>query len=68
MKHFLGSVGVRGSVRGPFFTRHPPTINKCYYFMLCCYILRQALFPTPVNTKQVVDTDGYNISSHGCSP
>ena len=22
MKHFLGSVGVRGSVRGPFFTRH----------------------------------------------
>ena len=23
MKHFLGSVGVRGSVRGPFFTRHP---------------------------------------------
>ena len=22
MKPFLGSVGVRGSVRGPFFTRH----------------------------------------------
>ena len=22
MRHFLGSVGVRGSVRGPFFTRH----------------------------------------------
>ena len=23
MRHFLGSVGVRGSVRGPFCTRHP---------------------------------------------
>ena len=22
MRHFLGSVIVRGSVRGPFFTRH----------------------------------------------
>ena len=22
-RHFLGSVGVRESVRGPFFTRHP---------------------------------------------
>ena len=22
MRYFLGSVGVRGSVRGPFFTRH----------------------------------------------
>ena len=22
MRHFLGSVGVRGSVRGPFFTKH----------------------------------------------
>ena len=26
MKHFLGSVGVRGSVRGPFFTRHRATV------------------------------------------
>ena len=28
MRHFLGSVGVRRSVRGPFFTRHQK-IDKC---------------------------------------
>ena len=27
VRHFLGSVGVRGSVRGPFFTRHPPCVG-----------------------------------------
>ena len=31
MKHFLGSVGVRGSVRGPFFTRHL-LWTGCYCF------------------------------------
>ena len=35
MRHFLGSVGVRGSVRGPFFTRHPgfPTGNEDSAFL-----------------------------------
>ena len=32
MKHFLGSVGVRGFVRGPFFTRHP--LVTCVFLCL----------------------------------
>ena len=30
MRHFLGSIGVRGSVRGPFFTRHTHTHTDLY--------------------------------------
>ena len=36
MRHFLGSVGVRGSVRGPFFTRHPLFLFFVNEFMCDC--------------------------------
>ena len=52
MRHFVGSVGVRGSVRGPYFTRHrdgcPHSTAKiveasliiCYQFcrFLCSFL------------------------------
>ena len=49
MRHFLGSVGVRGSVRGPFFTRHPVSMCACALLVRVCEKIGSYLFSLAVS-------------------
>ena len=61
MKHFLGSVGVRGSVRGPFFTRHP-----CQRINEWCQITKVGAPETNQPTNQPITKVGAPESNQDC--
>ena len=60
MKHFLGSIEIRGSVRGPFFTRHQKkaTLNTFYLWFMT---IRIGFRPAVVHDLYLSNRGIYNI-------